>query len=131
MDNVLQQEPSDRIAAARQIEQRLSELKAIAIEEGVAPSETSERDLRRFMESHAITRGPYLFLLENGNFRALWKNDRDEQVGLQFLGSSEVQYVIFARRANLETIVRSSGRDNVKGIERLIDAHDLRALIGA
>jgi hypothetical protein len=131
MANVLPQEPGNWTDVESQIEQRLGELKAIATDEGVTPSSASERDLRRFVKSRVMKRRPYLFLLENGNFRAQWKNDQNEQVGLQFLGGSEVQYVIFARRSDPATMVSSSGRDNVKGIERIIDAHDSRALIEA
>jgi hypothetical protein len=112
-----------------EIEERLGDLKAIAPDEGIVPSAASEQDLRRFIKSRVMKRRPYLFLLENGNFRALWKNESFEQVALQFLGGREVQYVIFGRRP--DTFVQSSGRDNLGGIERLIDALDSRALIEA
>jgi hypothetical protein len=132
MANTVQQKPSNETDIEAQIEQRLDELKAIAIHEHIAPSEESESDFRCFIRSRILKRRPYIFLLESGNFRALWKNDQDEQIGLQFLGGRKVQYVIFARRSDPEMIVRSSGRDNIKGIERLIDAYDeLREIIEA
>ena len=44
---------------------------------------------------------PAIFLRDNvRNLRALWKNDDQEQIGLQFLGGGDVQFVILKRRSD-------------------------------
>ena len=65
-------------------------------------------------------------LMENGNFRATWKGDRDSHLGLQFLPDGSIQYVIFTRRLDSDTISRVYGRDTADGIRRQIEAFDLQ-----
>jgi transcriptional regulator with XRE-family HTH domain len=109
---------------------RLAELAACAAEERIETSASSNADLWRFLATHPGARPPALYLLENGNYRAMWWNDRGEQLGLQFRGNGEVQYVLFAKRDDAPGgMGRSSGRDGFRGIERLLDAFDLRRLI--
>jgi hypothetical protein len=42
----------------------------------------------------------------------LWKNDQNEQIGLQFLGGGDIQFVIFKQRRT------SLGMARVCGIDR-------------
>ena len=70
-------------------------------------------------------------LIDNGNLRAVWKGENGTHIGLQFLGSHAVQYVIFKWRAAAETISRVAGRDSFDGVKRQIKAFDLRSLIFA
>src|SRR5205823_14499104 len=83
-----------------QIEDRLRELHVDAQVEGEAFSEESVSDLRRFIQSVGVTNRPAIFLLDNGNIRALWRSTDSQQVGLQFLGGRRVQFVIFSLREN-------------------------------
>ena len=111
------------------IRRRLSDLKQIAISEGLPLSRDSETDLAIFIRDAARKPRPNLFLLENGNFRAVWKGKGGEQIALQFRGNSEVQFVIFACRSDPELMVRLCGRDTLKGIVRVIDALGVAELI--
>jgi hypothetical protein len=90
---------------------RLAELKERAEEESIGISATSERDLIRFTQDNKRLRRPYIFLVENGNLRTVWKNDRGEQVGIQFRGNDIGQFVIFAERKEPNLVARSLGRD--------------------
>jgi hypothetical protein len=108
---------------------RISDLKVDARAEGHQVSAASESDLWAFLNTKVFIHRPYITLLDNGNLRALWKNSEGEQIGLQFRGSKEVQYVLFARRQNGDFIARASGRDTLANIGRQIDAHELRRLM--
>ena len=112
------------------IGRRLAELAAIADDDGVGVSAESRKDLSRFLSTKSGVKPPSLYLLDNGNLRAVWWNDRGEQLALQFRGGGEVQYVIFAKREDAPGgMGRSSGRDGFHGIDRLIDAFDARRLM--
>ncbi len=67
--------------------------------------------------------------MDNGNLRAIWKDDQGARLGLQFLGGSIVQYVIFKRRSQGQPISRVTGRDSLEGLERQIDAFELDSLL--
>jgi hypothetical protein len=113
------------------VQQRLGDLKIEAMREQLRVSDKSEQDLLRFLRNHPDIRRPYLYLLDNGNFRVVWKNTGGEQIGLQFRGDGEIQFVIFAKRPDAKNRATTYGRDSFLGIERQIDAHDLRKLLRA
>lgn len=105
-----------------QIEVRVGDLRIDACLSGDLLSAASLRDLLAFLKPLTLARRPAIFLLDNGNFRALWKNEVDEQVGLQFLGGGVVQYVIFARRENPPILTPHTGRDAAFKIRAQITA---------
>jgi hypothetical protein len=61
-------------------------------------SNASHAEFRDFMRQISARVRPAIFLRDSGNLRALWKNDDQEQIGLQFLGGGYIQYVIFKRQ---------------------------------
>lgn len=105
-----------------QIAARLRELQIDARLSGDPLSTASLLDLFRFLSSINLAHRPAIFLLDNGNFRALWKNSENEQVGLQFLGDEVVQYVIFSRRADHSMLTADSGRESLSNIRAKITA---------
>ena len=117
--------------ARERAESRVAELKADAVDDGIAISPESEQDLWSFLDSAGAIRRPYIGLLDNGNFRAVWRNAEGEQIGLQFRGGNEVQYVLFARRPPSHFIARSAGRDVLANMGPWIDVHGLRRLLAA
>lgn len=119
------------LKAAHAAKARVQELKTDARTEGHPVSAASEEDLLAFLDDHVFTHRPFITLLDNGNLRALWKNDADEQIGIQFRGEKQVQYVLFARREGQDYMARVSGRDNVANIGRQIDALTLGRLMTA
>jgi hypothetical protein len=108
---------------------RIDDLKSEAQAEGYAVSAASEKDLFTFLDTKVFTRRPLVTLLDNGNLRVLWRNAEGEQIGLQFRGNKQVQYVLFARRQTGNFIARSSGRDTLANIGRQIDVNDLARLM--
>jgi len=119
------------LKAFRAAKARIMELKDDARAEGYGVSAASENDLLAFLNGRVFTRRPFITLLDNGNLRALWKNAEGEQIGLQFRGGKQVQYVLFARRKDEGFMARASGRDSLAGIERQIEAHNLGRLMTA
>ncbi len=107
---------------------RIEFLREEALQEGFMLREASEIDFRRFVFSYPNFRKGGLVLTNCGNIRAIWKSSKGSHFGLQFLGDSMAQFVMFHQRENEKEVSRISGRDSIQGIERLIDAFDLALL---
>lgn len=110
-------------------ERRLQALVEEAEAEGYAFNPDSEVAFRWFLDEHPFLKAGRLFLMDNGNLRATWKDNRDTHVGLQFLPDDSVQYVIFTRRPFSRTISRVHGYDTLDGIPRLLAAYDLSHIL--
>ena len=67
--------------------------------------------------------------MDNGNLRAVWKDGHESHLGLQFLGESMVQYVIFKRREPDQPISRVAGRNTFEGLRWQIDSFELGSLL--
>ena len=119
----------DAMHAKKQTRERLNNLRDIALEEGIEISIHSEIDLWSLLDTLEFKKRPYLFLLDNGNLRALWKNDEGEQIGIQFFGQDLIQYVLFSLRMPGRIMARTSGRDTLPNIRRQIGAFDLWRLM--
>lgn len=112
------------------LEKRLAALREAGQEEGISYSSVSEQQLRAFLKSGLPFRMPAVFLLGNGNLRAVWENASGEQVGLQFQPEDEVQFVLFARRRH-DRLSHSAGRDTQEGVIDQIRAMRLMRLVSA
>ncbi len=110
---------------AQEIELRIQFLKS----EGEVLKAISEQDFRRFMDSLPLLKKPRIFLLDSGHLRAVWKGEQGEQIGLQFMGSGIVQYVIFAKHTEFQAHRRGYGRDTIEGVLRHISAFETEDLI--
>ena len=74
-------------------------------------SDASFTDFQAFMHQMRPMVRPSLFLNDNGNLRALWRNDQREQVGFEFLGEGNIQFVIFKQRKGRLGMGRVAGVD--------------------
>ena len=113
------------------IRQRIELLKEIGEEEEIAYNANSEQDLWRFLKRLSFIKSPKLFLLDNGNLRAVWKGDGGKHIGLQFLGDEQIQFVIFSKRGEHNNMARIRGRDDFAGIARQLDASAIGDVIYA
>jgi hypothetical protein len=100
----------DRARTTIEISKRLQFLKIEAEIDRISFSEASLSDFQAFMREIPLHARPSLFLSDNGNLRALWKN-QNEQVGLQFLGEGNIQFVIFKQRKGTLPMARIAGID--------------------
>lgn len=108
---------------------RIKFLKNEAVHDGYVLNLPSEIDFWQFVRSSPDVRQGNLVLMDNGNLRAIWKDEHGSRLGLQFLGGRMVQYVIFKWRNHGQPISRVTGRDSLEGLARQIDAFELRSLL--
>lgn len=109
---------------------RIETLKSDASLDGFSMNKASECDFWSFIKSSPYVKKGRLVLMDNGNLRATWKDETGNHIGLQFLGNGSIQYVIFRHRPN-GRVSRVAGCDTLKGIERQIQAFDLKPLLYA
>ncbi|MYC13202.1 MAG: hypothetical protein F4Y39_05700 [Gemmatimonadetes bacterium] len=108
---------------------RIEVLRSDAQRDGFAMNEVSEADFWSFIESISFAQKAGVVFLDNGNLRAVWKDENGSHLGLQFLGNRLVEYVIFKRRQATKDILRVAGQDTIEGIKKKIRAFDLTALM--
>lgn len=108
---------------------RIEFLREEAVAEGIIFNKDSERDFRMFIESVPVVQRGWLFLMDNGDLRAVWDDDKDNLLGIQFLGNSLARYVVFRRRAEDGSISRVAGTDTLKGVSARIEAFQLGNLL--
>ncbi len=99
------------IVAAAEFAKRVQFLRFTAEIEGLPFSTASFVDLQAFIREIRPKVRPSLFLNDNGNLRALWTNSQHEQIGLQFLGEGNIQYVIFKQRNKSLGMSHNAGVD--------------------
>ena len=108
---------------------RVKHLQDEAAYDGYVLNLASEIDFKQFLRATPNIRKGNLVLMDNGNLRVIWKDEQRARLGLQFLGGRMVQYVIFKRREREQSISRVAGRDSFEGLERQIDAFELRSVL--
>ena len=116
-------------AQHRRYRNRIQELSKSAEQDNFPIKFASEHDFWRFVSRWPHIRQGNLALLENGNLRAVWKDEQGSHLGLQFLGRSMVQFVIFDRRKEAQEVSRVAGRNTIDGLERQIQAFDLNSFL--
>lgn len=110
---------------------RIATLRNDAMLDGFDVNVASEQDFWSFFESIPFADMAELVLLENGNLRAIWSDENNNHFGLQFLGDSMAQYVIFRRRKGSIHISRVAGRDTIEGIKKQVRNFKLDAFLGS
>ena len=117
--------------AAAELAERISFLRVEAERENIPFSEVSRDALWSFLREFLPTARPRVYLNDNGNLRALWKNSHGEQVGLEFLGAGTIQFVIFRQRAGLTQMARVAGVESEDRIFAHIRASNAQGLLFA
>jgi len=115
---------------AIELSKRVQFLRIEAEIDRVPFSDASISDFHAFMREMRPRVRPSLFLNDNGNVRAVWKNDRREQIGLQFLGEGNIQFVIFKQRKGTLRMARIAGVDAKDKILAHIRASSAEPLLG-
>ncbi len=108
-------------------EKRLNQLKTLSKDEDLSFNKLSSVCARNFVQKTAAYARPSIFLLTNGNIRLLWENSQNEQVGLQFMGNKQIQYVIFVQRDGL--MAELMGVDKIVGVQRLLKDQGIRKIV--
>lgn len=119
--------------SAREIRQRYWErvqtLRDDGREEGIVLNPYSEKDFFSFVRSYACAYRASLFLLDNGNLRAVWADEDGSRFGLQFLGRGQAHWVISKRRRGSRSVSRAIGTCPIAEISHPILAFGLRAAV--
>ena len=90
--------------------------------EGRFLNDQSRRTFLDFLKCNLLIQRGHLFLLENGNLRAVWKGEGASRIGLQFLENGYIQYVLFKQRQADLPVSRAYGRDTPLGVHAQISA---------
>ena len=117
------------ISSSSELSIRLSFLRLEAEIEGINFSDSSLSDFLTFLRNIRPRLRPAMFLNDNGNLRAVWRTDQREQVGLEFLGDGNLQFVIFKRRNGTLPMARISGIDTSEETIRLISDLGAKGLL--
>lgn len=89
----------------------------------------SHKSLMTFFREHPRLKYDRLFLLENGNLRATWRDDIGNHIALEFFNNQTIGFVIFKHQGlNLPTS-RLSGFDTMDGIKKLIAVYEFEDLL--
>ena len=107
---------------------RIAELRHHAGVEGIAINAESESDFWALLNSGAPLRPADLVLLDTGNLRAIWDDDRGRHIRLQFRGHVEIQYVMFACN-NDDRRVRTAGRDTWEGVAGAVEEFGVASIL--
>lgn len=110
---------------------RINVLGKQAATEGYFLNSGSKETFQRFFQKNPLIRLGRLVLLENGNLRAVWKDENGSHIGLQFLDNLSIQYVLFKRRKPGLPVSRAYGRDTIDGLFQQITALELREVLYA
>ncbi len=110
---------------------RVEALRSDAEIEGFAINPASESDFRSFFDSIPFAQKASVVLLDNGNLRAVWKTADGDHVGIQFLGDSQAEYVIFKRQSTSQNVSRVADIDTLDGLKKQIRSFDLASLLNA
>jgi hypothetical protein len=73
---------------------RVEELIECAQDERITINQASLSDIRRFVGNQIFSLEPRIFLLDNGNFRVIWRHSGELEVGFEFLGSGRIRSTI-------------------------------------
>ena len=122
-------EPAGFSEIRKAYQERIHELAKYGAEEGTAINPESQEDFEAFIERRPRWRKGLNEMLNNGNLRAVWKDDAGNHLGLQFLGGQKPEYVIFRRRPNPGEKLREGGRDAFAGIDQRVEPPDLLRLV--
>ena len=104
---------------------RIETLRSDAEIEGFAVNDASEENFWSFIGSIPSARKAELVLMDNGNFRAVWKDRNGDHLGVQFLGDQMAEYVIFKQRPSVASVSRVAGIDTLEGVINQLQAFDL------
>ena len=122
-DRLSQERTSDPL---RVYKRRIDELRGFAAEDGYTLNKDSESDFRTFVISTPSMRKASLVLIENGNLRSNWRDQNGNQVGIEFLGNQNVEYVFHRIIDDLWF----ADIDTLKGVKTCIKSFKLGPLIG-
>ena len=124
-------ELGELLAVINAYQDRIKVLRYEGKVDGITLNDRSEEDFYLFVKSAPYTRRASLVLIDNGNLRAVWRDDDGNHVGVQFRGGQSASYVIFKHRPPTADVSRVSGKDTLDGVKQQIHTFGLDTLLNA
>lgn len=113
LETMIKQVRKSDLSFADELADRLEVLVNVAQEEqpeGLVISADSLRSFVRFLQTETALKQPAVFLTPSGNFRAKWREASNRHLGIEFLSSDDVRFVVFAPDpVHPERTARNSG----------------------
>lgn len=108
---------------------RIEMLRHEAALDGFVLNDESYEDFWSFIGSVSYLQKANLVLMDNGNLRAIWKDEYGNRLGLQFLGERLVESVVFKRRSSNRGFSRVAGNYTMDEVIKQIFALDLSPFV--
>lgn len=121
--------PERLLAKRRRYQERIDYLRRVARQDGYDLAPESGRDFWTFVDSNPLFRKGDVVLCDNGNLYAIWEDEHGDQVGLHFLGSGKVNYVLISRSAPTGERCHGCAHGDIDVVKQKIGAHDLWSLV--
>jgi len=109
--------------------ERISQLREDGEEDGVELREESRIDFWEFFNANPRYVRGGICMHDDGNLCAIWRDGSGTRLSLNFLGSGEVEYVIFKKRQAATKTSRVAARTSLDGIRGRIDEFGLQSLL--
>ena len=118
------------LAKKRRYQERIEHLRREARQDGYDLDPDSGRDFWNFVDSNPFFRNGGVVLCDNGNLYAIWDDEDGDQVGLHFMGSGKMNYVLISRSASAGEKRHGCGHGDFDVVKQKIGAYDLWSLVG-
>lgn len=109
-----------------EIEDQVSALRIEAEEEGDPFDQGSADLLLQYCHELAADIQPGIVRLANGALRALWQNERKDQIGIQILSSDNVQFIILRDRGG--RTLKTLGVEEPSTVEEIVYTLRMKSL---
>ena len=108
---------------------RIRSLTETGPKEGIVLNLDSINDFWSFIAATSFTRKATLVLANNGDISAIWENEDDSYLDIQFLGNRKIIYVIFKRKTGQNGMFRTAGTSSFEAVRDRIAELDLMELV--
>jgi len=109
--------------------ERISRLREDGEEDGIEMREESRKDFWEFFGANPSYARGGVCLHDDGNLYVIWRDGQGTRLSLNFLGSGEVEYVIFKKHQAATKTSRVAARTDLDEIRSLIDMFELHSLL--
>ena len=114
--------------ALKEFVSRLISNESDLVDEGLVPRPGAFDGLIAFFAGHPWVRMPGLTLTREGDFAAIWDNDRKDRIRFDFREQGRVRWVVV--RASPEPAT-GSGELNLKAVDGIIETHNAKDWMAA
>jgi len=108
---------------------RISQLREDGEEEGIELGEESHKDFWAFISADPRLARGNIFLRDNGNLCAVWRDGKGTRICLQFLGFGEVQHITLKTGGSPHEDASVMRRTTFDGLKKHTEEYNLHSLL--